>query len=459
MTFRNRLTLLAALAVAVTTAIVSGIVYITIRSELRGEVERSLEARAAEIIEQQQEQDVVGGVAGLRRILFGPTLDATGTYAHLISPQLGVVTLPGFEVPFQPSVRARRVALGRAGPYFEDVDVGESSARVYTAQVAPGLGVQVARSLEETERSLRRLGLVMLAIAAGGVAVAALMGRAVAHTAMTPVRNLTEAAEHVSTTGDLKSRIEDQGGDELGRLATSFNSMLEALEQSVSAQRQLVADASHELRTPLTSLKTNAEVLARAESIDDDDRNDLIADVTAQIDELTVIVSDLVEMARGNEPVFETAAVRLDELARAAVDTARKRFPGLTFDLSAAGTVVEGVPERLQRAIGNLLDNAAKWSPPAGRIEVEVSGGEVSVRDHGPGLAEDDLNRVFDRFYRAPAARGKPGSGLGLAIVKQVADAHGGDVSAENAPGGGARFRLRLPEPGDDREDLGPVPS
>src|SRR5918992_5637925 len=234
MTFRNRLTLLAALAVAVTTAIVSGIVYITIRSELRGEVERSLEARAAEIIEQQQEQDVVGGVAGLRRILFGPTLDATGTYAHLISPQLGVVTLPGFEVPFQPSVRARRVALGRAGPYFEDVDVGESSARVYTAQVAPGLGVQVARSLEETERSLRRLGLVMLAIAAGGVAVAALMGRAVAHTAMTPVRNLTEAAEHVSTTGDLKSRIEDQGGDELGRLATSFNSMLEALEQSVS---------------------------------------------------------------------------------------------------------------------------------------------------------------------------------------------------------------------------------
>jgi two-component system sensor histidine kinase MprB len=221
--------------------------------------------------------------------------------------------------------------------------------------------------------------------------------------------------------------------------------MLEALEESQRAQRQLVADASHELRTPLTSLRTNMEVLTEVTSLPREDREKLLRDVIAQLDELTVLVSDLVDLARGDEPVETPQDVRLDLLVAEAVERARRHAGDRRFNTDLHPTLVPGVPGRLDRAVANLLDNAAKWSPPGGEIEVWVRDGEVSVRDYGPGIDDADLPFVFDRFYRAPTARGLPGSGLGLAIVRQVAASHGGEVVAERAPGGGARLRLRIP--------------
>jgi two-component system sensor histidine kinase MprB len=267
----------------------------------------------------------------------------------------------------------------------------------------------------------------------------------VAQTALAPVRKLTDATEHVTSTGDLSGRIEARGTDELSRLAGSFNTMLEALEKSLQTQRRLVADASHELRTPLTSLRTNIEVLGRAREMGEAERRRLLDDVVTQLEELTVLVGDLVELARGNEPVFEVDEVRLDSLVDAAVGRAQKRFPEVEFTVTLEPCVVRGLPERLDRAVGNLLDNAAKWSPHGGEVEVGVRDGEIWVRDHGPGIDADDLPYLFDRFYRASSARGMPGSGLGLAIVRQVAESHGGSVSVENAEGGGARFRLEVP--------------
>jgi len=246
-------------------------------------------------------------------------------------------------------------------------------------------------------------------------------------------------------TRNLTERIPAEGRDELGRLAASFNAMLGALEESQRAQRQLVADASHELRTPLTSLRTNIEVLQRSPALSEGDRQRLLRDVVAQLSELGTLVADLVDLAREDAGAAVREEVRLDELAADAVDRARLHFAGQDFELDAEPCLVVADPDRLERAIANLLDNAAKWNPPGAPIEVTVGDGELTVGDHGPGIAAEDLPHVFDRFYRAPAARGLPGFGLGLAIVRQVATEHGGAVRAEAAPGGGALLRLALP--------------
>jgi two-component system sensor histidine kinase MprB len=239
--------------------------------------------------------------------------------------------------------------------------------------------------------------------------------------------------------------MQTTGGDELSRLGSSFNTMLEALDDSQRAQRQLVEDASHELRTPLTSLRTNIEVLANADSLPAEDRRRLLRDVVRQLEELTALVTGLVDLARGEEPEDAAEAVRFDRLVAEAVDRARLHSHDKQFSAELEPCVVQGVPARLDRAVGNLLDNAAKWSSPGGTVEVGLRDGELSVRDHGPGIEPADVPHVFDRFYRAPSARRLPGSGLGLAIVRQVADSHGGEVSVEAADGGGARLVLRLP--------------
>jgi two-component system sensor histidine kinase MprB len=317
--------------------------------------------------------------------------------------------------------------------------------RILTAPLVDGVAVQAVRSLEEADATLGRLGLLLSLVAAGGVVVATAAGVVVTRTALRPVRRLSETTEDVTRTGDLTRRVEAGGRDELGRLAASFNTMLEALERSLGAQRQLVADASHELRTPLTSLRTNVEVLAHSNGLAEEERRRLLQDVVVQLEEMSVLVADVVELARGNEVAVELEPVRLDLLVAEAVERARRHAPGIRFGTELEETLVAAVPSDLERAIGNLLDNAAKWSPPNGMVEVSVRTGEVAVRDHGPGIAERDLPYIFDRFYRAPSARGMPGSGLGLAIVRRVAEAHRGEVSAEPADGGGSRFRLRLP--------------
>jgi two-component system sensor histidine kinase MprB len=305
--------------------------------------------------------------------------------------------------------------------------------------------IQTALPLTQVDRTLGKLRWALSLLTLAGIALAVVLSRLATRTAVRPVAQLTATAEHVASTRDLSQRIVAQGDDELSRLARAFNTMLEALQRSQFAQRRLVADASHELRTPLTSLRTNMEVLARGGPPEEADRDRLRNDVVVQIEELTELVGDLVELARDDEPHPAPAEdVRFDELVAGAIERARRHAPRARFEAELEPTLVHGVPARLDRAVANLLDNAAKWSPPGAAVEVRVRDGELTVRDHGPGIPEQERALVFERFYRTTDARGRPGSGLGLAIVRQVAEGHGGSVCAEAADGGGALLRMRF---------------
>lgn len=436
MSFRTRLALASSAAVAVAVVAASAAAYAVVRDELRDEIDQSLQERA-------------GYVEGPGRFGRGyhfpkPALGGAGGYLQLVSKDGSLLRLDGAEIALPVSDRTLRTAREGGTQYLTDATVDGTHVRILTAQVAPGIAMQLARPLDEVDGVLSRLRWLFAGISVLGIALAGGLGLAITRTASAPLRHLHDTVDEITSTGDLGRRVEVPGGDELARLATSFNEMLAALESSVGAQRQLVADASHELRTPLTSLRTNVEVLGRADELEPRDRDALLADVQAQIDELTALVADVVELARDGEPVSHVEDVRLDLVAADAVERARRHRPAIDFVLEAEETVVPGAADRIGRAVGNLLDNAAKWSPPGGRVEVRVAGGEVTVRDHGPGIDDADLPHVFDRFYRAPAARGTPGSGLGLAIVRQVADQHGGEARAERPEGGGTLVRLRL---------------
>jgi len=439
MTFRLRLVLVSTAAVAVAIVVASAVIYGVLGRQLRGEVDAALRSRLRAV---SYERIGLGGI----QIQFPRLpLGAASGYAQLLTEDGRVALAPGESILLPVTPQARAVAAGDRPAYFSDATVSGVHVRVLTAPVAPGLAVQVARPMDEVDRSLDRLRLFLVLISLGGIGLAAGLGAMVARAALAPVRRLSDATEHVTSTGDLSQRIEASTGDELGRLGASFNTMLQALEASINSQRQLVADASHELRTPLTSLRTNVEVLARSDELPPFERDRLLHDVVTQIDELTVLITDLVELARGAEPVLAMEEVRLDELVAEAVSRAERYRPEVVYRTDLEPTVVRGAPARLDRAVMNLLENAAKWSPPGGSVEVRVGGGEVTVRDHGSGVPEQDVPFVFDRFYRSPSARGMPGSGLGLAIVRQVAELHGGTVRVEGPPGGGALFRLRLP--------------
>ncbi len=347
-----------------------------------------------------------------------------------------------FEVPI--SGAARAVAAGDAKQELRDEHADGVHLRVLTMSVGPRGAVQLVSSLEGTDHVLDRLRVLLVLICLAGVAVTVLLARVVTRAVMAPITGLTEAAEHVTATADLSRRIEGGGDDEVGRMAYRFNRMLDSLESSrtaldasVATQRQLVADASHELRTPITSLRTNIEVLLDDQPLGEDERAQLLRDVRGQSEELSTLITDVIELARGDEPVTNTQDVALDAVVAEAVERARRHAPGVRFVCDLEPSVVEAVPERVGRAVNNLLDNAAKYGPPGSDVEVRVAGGAVEVRDHGPGIDPDDLPHVFERFYRGASARGEQGSGLGLAIVRQVAESHGGSVSVENAPGGG----------------------
>jgi two-component system, OmpR family, sensor histidine kinase MprB len=437
MSFRTRLALAAAAAVALAVVLASFTVYVVVRSQLRAEVDRALKKQADEISHRPPE-DVARG-------LIRPDLGLGGPEGY---PQVvigsTVVRLRGADVTLPVTTRVRDVAAGSTGTFLTDAHVDGRHVRMITFSYAPGIAVQVARDLTEVDNNLSRVTTFLIVIAVIGIGSAAVFGLIVARTALAPVRRLTEAAENVTQTGDLSERIEVSGHDELSRLASRFNTMLGALEASARAQRQLVADASHELRTPLTSLRTNIEVLATSRRLPAADREPLLRDVVEQLDEMTTLVAELVELAHSDRQPRKAEDVRLDVLTANAVERTRRNRPGIDFKTDLHESLVRGVPESLERAIGNLLDNAAKWSPPGGQVEVVVSDGEVTVRDHGPGIDEADRPYVFDRFYRSASARGMPGSGLGLAIVRQVADGHGGTVTAEPAEGGGTLMRFRL---------------
>jgi len=451
---RARLVLAAAVAVAAGVVIASATIFVIVRDELHHRLDDGLRSAAARIAARTSPSGPNGD---------GLHVDAprdSGWSAQLVRADGTVTRSSGTAVTLPVTHRTRAVAAGRSGPVLSDADVGGSHVRILTTPLVPGTALQVSRPLTEVDDELVRIKLWVLVVALGGVLVAAGIGVIVPRAALTPLERLTHTAEHVSRTGDLTSRIDVRGTDELSRLATTFNAMLAALEQAVRSQRQLVADASHELATPLTSMRTNVEVLLRNDLSDRGERERLTRDIAAQLVEMGDLVGEVVELARGDVRSFELDDVPLDLLVEGAIDRIGRDFPQLAVAADLEPAMVRGVPSMIARAVSNLVDNAAKWSPAGRPVEVRLAGGVLTVRDYGPGIGAEDLPRVFDRFYRAREVRGAPGSGLGLAIVKQVAEAHGGSVVAEAPPGGGTLMRLTLPlageEAGDARSQLGP---
>jgi two-component system sensor histidine kinase MprB len=308
-----------------------------------------------------------------------------------------------------------------------------------------GIALQVALPLNAVESQLRKLTFAFLLLGLLGFGTVIAGSWLVVRRMMRPVASLTEAAEQIAVTRDLATRIDDYGDDELGRLAVSFNTMLDALERSLGAQRQLILDASHELRTPLASLRTNVEVLHDVDRLSSVQRRELLDGIVTQLEELTGLVADVVELARGDAPESAHTDVEVDELVAHAVERARRHWPSVVFMLAAERLEVHGVSSRLDRAVTNLLDNAGKFSPAGAVVDVSVrSNGTIQVADRGPGVPVDALPYVFDRFYRSDEARALPGSGLGLAIVKQVVDGHSGTVTLANRPDGGAVVTVTL---------------
>jgi two-component system sensor histidine kinase MprB len=443
-TFRARIAIAAAAAVALAVVLASILVFFVVRDQLRSQIDETLAQRADVIGERPLRK--IRTPAGESVLGIGPGFGEPNTFEQLVRAD-GTTLGASYENVHLPAGESdvALAAEGVAGDRFlYDTTVDGIHVRVLTFAYGPSYAVQVARPLTEVDDTLAQIRLYLLLIAGIGIAVAAALGLVVSGAALSPVRRLTETAERVSETGDLSERIEVEGRDELSRLAGSFNAMLAALEDSTRAQRQLVADASHELRTPLTSLRTNIEVLASDRALPAEERGRLLSDVVEQLGEMTTLIAELIELARAEEQALQPEDVRLDLLAADAVERARRNRPGVTFTTDVEESVVHGVPGTIERAISNLLDNAAKWTPPGAEVDVEVRDGSVTVRDHGPGIADEDLPYVFDRFYRARSARGMPGSGLGLAIVRQVAEAHGGEVVAERADGGGTRVVLRF---------------
>ena len=448
MSFRTRLTLVAAAAVAFAIVAASLVVFLVVRNQLRGQVDNALTTRADQV--ENGPPPHLEVTAGGQRILDvgGPLGFGTGDFVQVVDSSGHTYRTLSDVGQLPPNGDALAAARGRPGSSFSDARIGGEEVRVFTIPVQDEHGnqyaLQVARSLDEVNHTLRRVTIFLILIAAGGIAIAGGLGLAVSQAALAPVRRLTKATEKVAETRDLSERIEANGEDELSRLAASFNTMLAALEESDRAKRQLVSDASHELRTPLTSLRTNIEVLATERTLPPGERQRLLTDVVDQLGEMTTLISELIELAREEQSPEDLEDVRLDLVAADAVERTRRNRPGIEFKTDLSKSLVHGVPRTIERAVANLLDNAAKWSPAGGEVEVGVRDGELTVRDHGPGIAPEDLPYVFDRFYRASSARGLPGSGLGLAIVRQVAEAHGGQVVAEPAEGGGTRLRLRL---------------
>ncbi|MGZ4494286.1 MAG: sensor histidine kinase [Nocardioides sp.] len=449
----SRVTLLATTAVGLSVALVALAAYFTVRHQLQDTMDQSLLRRAGYAAQSRAINElgankvpswVVG--AGDVKILF-VTADRRVISADDSGGRDFVLGPPELAVAQGSRSFVCRTIIGKHGTPYRVATVPSAQS---------GVALSLAQSLQPNDYTLDKLGLVLFVFGAAGVLTAAAAGWGVARNGLRPVRRLTEAAEEIARTEQL-APIEVQGNDEIARLARAFNAMLAALSASRDRQRQLVADAGHELRTPLTSLRTNLELLAQADAqggLSEASRTELMDDVRFQIEELTTLIGDLTELAR-EEPVQVTLGeVDLAEITDRAVERVRRRASSLAFDVRTEPWWLTGESAALERAITNLLDNAAKWSPPLGTVTVRLAHGELMVADQGHGISDADLPHVFDRFYRSPEARTMPGSGLGLSIVRQITERHGGSVRAGRAVDGGAAFWLTLPGAPRPQDDL-----
>jgi two-component system sensor histidine kinase MprB len=435
----SRVTLLTTMAVGLAVAFVALGAFLTVRMSMMNSLDTSLLERANKA---------------------APSLTlAQLTNEHIPSWATGAADVRIFYIdnrgnhttdsgsPLQIGRPELAVAAGESSKSIRTISSGGSDYRVVTVPVTDNVALVLAQNMAPQQRVLKKLGAVMLLFGLAGVIGAAAAGWAVARNGLRPVRRLTGRVEEIARTEDL-TPLPVEGDDEIARLATAFNAMLAALSASRDRQRRLVADAGHELRTPLTSLRTNLDLLLQADEsggLDPHLRAELLDDVGAQIEEMSTLVGDLVELARDEpiRPVVEQ--VDLADVVDRAIARARRRGSTLTFEVDTEPWWVTGESRSLERAVTNLLDNAVKWSPRGGTVRVRLNHGQLTVDDDGPGIAEEDRGQVFDRFYRSEESRSMPGSGLGLSIVRQVAERHSGAVRADEAPGGGTRMVLQLP--------------
>ncbi|MGN6870173.1 MAG: sensor histidine kinase [Solirubrobacteraceae bacterium] len=463
MSLRTRIVLVAGVAVAIAVVAVAVASYEGTRSQLQGQVDQSLNSLSrpplsnigfgpqggpSPLPQGDGDQSREGGRdpdegLGFERLPPQAFGGASGTFT-LFKHDGRTYVPPGqaYEIPSTPAIEA--LAMSGDGRFYTNMRVKGTHIRVLVVGIGPKGALAVALPLTTVDSALHRQLILLLVIGGTGILLAALLGLLVARTALAPIARFTRQTESIAANPERieHERIDIIGSDELSRLASAFNRTLDALERSVAAQRNLVADASHELRTPIATIRANLQLMRDEELLSAEDRAALRADVIEELDELTALVGDVVELARGSKPSGERGDVRLDAVVHDAIERGRRRAPGLTFQQVIEPTLVRGEADRISRAVTNLLDNAAKWSPEGGIIEVTLHDGTVTVRDHGPGFNEDDLPFVFDRFHRASEARSKPGSGLGLAIVRQAAEAHDGFAEAANAPDGGAILRV-----------------
>ncbi|WP_277498076.1 HAMP domain-containing sensor histidine kinase [Nocardioides sp. ChNu-99] len=451
----SRVTLLTTIAVGATVALLSLSVYLVVRVQMQQTMDEQLVERA------QTTASVYKGDA-VTTYDTQPWLDEASDVRVVLLTVSGTQLLQGHQdgaLPFGQD--ELQVAAGAANhAVLRTVTIEGERYRIATVPLPNPVGIEgtseyagalmLAQKTASQQAFLGKLGLVMVVLGASGVLLAGLAGTAVARNGLRPVRRLTDAVEEIARTEDLRP-LQVEGDDEIARLATAFNQMLTALEASRVRQRQLVADASHELKTPLTSLRTNLDLLAQAESasaaavLPPETRRELIDDVRAQIMELSTLIGDLVELARDEQVRHVVEPVSLVEVLDRSVSRVRLRAPSVTFEVRAAPWWLVGESHSLERAITNLLDNAAKWSPAGGRVVATLANGILTVDDEGPGIPEPDRPHVFERFFRSTESRGMPGSGLGLSIVRQVAERHAGTVAASESPSGGARMTLQLP--------------
>jgi two-component system, OmpR family, sensor histidine kinase MprB len=453
-TLRHRIAGAAGLAVAVTVLVAATATFFAVSTRLHEQIDDVLRSRAQELATGADPDHDRSDVCAQGDHSFPPPpsdrddarFGGAEGYLQIVCPDGTVLRPAGAAAELPASPEDIATARSGSGQQLVSTTVAGIHLRVLTKALGPGQGaVQVARPLTEVDHSLRNILIVLAVVSAAGIALAAGLGALVARTALAPVERFTRRTEEIAGNPGAVERIAVVGDDELARLARSFNATLDALEASVEAQRHLVADASHELRTPIASLRANIQTIEDLDRLPEDERAALRADIIAELDELTELVADVVELARGSKPDQILDDVRVDRIVVSLVERAEGRGGvDVTFRVDAEPTLVRGEPDRVNRAISNLLDNAIKWSPAGGVVELTLRDGTLTVRDQGPGFSTADLPHVFERFYRANDARGLPGSGLGLAIVRQAAEAHGGTVDASNAAGGGAQIRVRF---------------
>ena len=462
MSLRNRISVAAAVGVFIVVAAVSSVLYFSYSAIVHSRADTTLfdAAQQASSIAQGVKESAAGGSSSSKSLPgFSKPITVGSVELQFVAGPLGV----GQPTQFGP-LDNRDVAVGEGAQpaYFANVDDDGRQLRVYTTTMPFSSGgglIRASRPAAADDATLRNAALLLagLTLAATGITYGA--ARLSAGRILRPIADLTATVEHVTQTRDLTAPLPSTGPgnhrpnggrstDEVGRLSSSFGTMLAALHESVTAQRQLVADASHELRTPLTSLTTNLDLLEDGAGLADPQAPALVRAARDQAGELDQLITDLLDLARYHESAPHRETVRLDLLTDEAVRRLRGRAPHPVIETELCPCLVHVDPAAIDHAVSNLVDNAIKWSPPDAVVRVVVENGRVMVSDHGPGIAAQDLPHIFERFYRAPEARGMPGAGIGLAIVGSVAQANEGTVDVRTGSDGSTFTLAFAPIPG-----------